>query len=105
MSPRSYFGEFEVMVMLALIRLGEDVYGVPIAREIETYTRREVKLGSVYAALQRLEQKGLVASILGDPTPQRGGRAKRFFQVTPKGLREVHRLRRDLIALWRGVPE
>ena len=105
MSPRSYLGEFELMVMLALVRLGDDAYGVPICREIEASSRREVKLGSVYAALERLEQKGLVSSSLGDPTPERGGRAKRYFQVTPKGLREVHKTRQVLIRLWRGLPE
>ncbi len=105
MSPRNLLGEFELMVMLALIRLGEDAYGVPISREIEAGSRREVKLGSVYAALERLEQKGLVASRVGDPTPERGGRAKRYFQVTPKGLREVRHLRHTLIRLWQDLPE
>lgn len=72
MATRSYLGEFELMVMLALIRLGEDAYGVPISREIEIQTGREVILGSVYATLERLEEKGLVSSYLGDPTPERG---------------------------------
>jgi DNA-binding PadR family transcriptional regulator len=105
MSTRSYLGEFELMVMLALIRLGDEAYGVPISREIEASSGREVKLGSVYAALERLEQKGLVSSSLGDPTPERGGRAKRYFQVTPKGLREIRKTRQVLIRLWQGLPE
>jgi PadR family transcriptional regulator, regulatory protein PadR len=105
MSTRSYLGEFELMVMLALIRLGDNAYGVPISREIEASTGREVVVGSVYAALDRLEQKGLVSSSLGEPTAERGGRAKRYFQVTPKGLREVRKTRQALISLWRGLPE
>jgi PadR family transcriptional regulator PadR len=105
MSPRSHLGEFELMVMLALIRLADNAYGVPISREIEASSGREVKLGSVYAALERLEQKGSVISRLGEPTAERGGRAKRYFQVTPQGLREVRTLRQTLTRLWHGVPE
>jgi len=93
------------MVMLALIRLGEDAYGVPISREIEASTGREVVVGSVYAALERMEQKGFVSSSLGEPTAERGGRAKRYFRVTTKGLREVRKTRQALISLWRGLPE
>lgn len=93
------------MVILALIRLGDNAYGVPISREIEASTGREVVVGSVYAALERLEQKGLVSSSLGEPTAERGGRAKRYFQVTPKGWREVRKTRQALISLWRGLPE
>ena len=93
------------MVMLALIRLGDNAYGVPISREIEASTQRQVLVGSVYAALDRLEQKGLVSSSLGEPTAERGGRAKRYFQVTTEGLREVRKTRQALISLWRGLPE
>lgn len=105
MSGRSYLGEFELMVMLVLIRLGEDAYGVPIGRAIEESSGREVALGSVYAALERLEHKGFVSSKIGDPTPERGGRAKRYFRVTNAGLRQVRRTRRALISLWRGLPQ
>ena len=105
MSRQSYLGEFELMVLLAAIRLGDDAYGVPIAREIEQRSRREVALGSVYAALDRLEEKGLVTSRLGDPTAARGGRAKRFFRVTAQGLRGIRETRRALVNLWSGLPE
>jgi DNA-binding PadR family transcriptional regulator len=105
MGVRGYLGEFELLVILALMRLGEEAYGVPISREIEASTRREVVLGSVYAALERLEQKGFVSSSLGEPTAERGGRAKRYFRVTTKGLREVRKTRQALISLWRGLPE
>jgi PadR family transcriptional regulator PadR len=100
-----YLGEFELMVLLALIRLGENAYGVPISREIEQRSGREVALGSVYAALERLEEKGLATSTLGDPTAERGGRAKRYFRVTAQGLREVKETQRALVSLWRGLPE
>jgi DNA-binding PadR family transcriptional regulator len=102
---REALGNFELMVLLAVLRVGEDAYGVPIARELEDTISREVLLGSVYAALERLEAKGLVASSLGDPTPERGGRAKRYFTVTAKGLREVRETQRTLVRLWRGLPE
>lgn len=93
------------MVMLVLLRLGESAYGVPISREIERQCGREVALGSVYATLERLQEKGLVSSDLGEPTPERGGRAKRYFRLTRKGLREVRETQQALIRLWRGLPE
>jgi PadR family transcriptional regulator PadR len=104
MPGRGCLGEFELMVLLALIRLGDQAYGVPIGREIEQQTGREAALGSVYAALERLEEKGLVTSRLGDPTAARGGRAKRYFQVTSQGLRQVRETQRALVNLWNGLP-
>ncbi len=104
MPGRAYLGEFELMVLLALIRLGEDAYGVPIGREIEQQTGREAALGSVYASLERLEEKGLVTSRLGDPTAARGGRAKRYFHVTAQGLHQVRETQRALVNLWNGLP-
>jgi PadR family transcriptional regulator, regulatory protein PadR len=101
---REVLGNFELMVMLAVLRLGDGAYGVPISRAIEECTGREVLAGSVYAALERLEEKGLVASEVGEPTPERGGRAKRYFRVTGKGLRQVRDTRGALINLWRGIP-
>ena len=102
---RGYFGEFELLVMLALMRLGENAYGVPICREIEEHARREVVVGSVYATLERLEEKGFVSSKLGEPTAERGGRAKKYFHVTSRGLREVRDTQRALMHLWDGLPE
>src|SRR5580658_9919796 len=96
MSKRGYLGNFELMVMLVLVRLGEKAYGVPIAHEIEAKSGREVSLGAIYATLERLETKGLVSSELGEPTPERGGRAKKYFHITAKGLREVHQTRQAL---------
>jgi DNA-binding PadR family transcriptional regulator len=103
MSARAYIGEFELLVLLAVIRLGDDAYGVPIAGEIEQRTGRAVAFAAVYAALDRLQNKGLVTSDLGDPTPERGGRAKRYFRITAAGLRSVRETRRALIRSWQGL--
>src|SRR5499425_2545561 len=105
MTKRDQLGSFELMVMLVLIRLGDDAYGVPISEELEKRTGREVSIGSVYAALERLEDKGFVTSELGEPTAERGGRAKRYFRVTARGLKEVRETRRTLLKLWHGLPE
>ena len=101
---RKLLTDFELMLLLAILRVGEDAYGVPIAREIESTAGRNVVLGAVYAALERLESRGLVASTIGDPTPERGGRAKRYFTVTAKGLRAVKDTHRALTALWTNIP-
>jgi DNA-binding PadR family transcriptional regulator len=103
MPKPAYLGEFELLVMLAVIRLGEEAYGVPVAHEIERQTGRDVAFGAVYAALDRLQKKGLVASELGDATPQRGGRAKRYFRATSAGLRTVRETKDSLTRLWRGL--
>ena len=103
--PRELLTDFELMILLAILRAGDEAYGVVIAREIEATAGRSVLLPAVYAALDRLERHGCVASTVGDPTPSRGGRAKRFFRVTPRGLKAVKDTRRALVALWTGVPK
>jgi PadR family transcriptional regulator PadR len=103
MSKRDYLGNLELMVMLVLISMGEKTYGIPIAHEIETKGGREVSLGSIYATLERLETKGFVSSELGEPTPERGGRAKKYFSVTAKGVREVREAQRVLEQLGQRV--
>jgi PadR family transcriptional regulator len=105
MKDRNALGNFELMVMLSLVRLGDEAYGVPISTEIEAHSGREVAVGSVYAALERLEEKGFVASALGEATAERGGRAKRYFRATARGLREVRETQRTLVSLWKGLPE
>ena len=105
MPDRGYLGEFELLLLLAIIQLGEEAYGVPVSREIERHRGRVVSVGSVYAALERLEGKGLVESELGDPTPERGGKAKRFFRITREGMRQVHETRQILTKLWQTIPE
>ncbi len=102
---RGFLGGFELLVLLALIGLHDEAYGVPIAEAIEETSGRDVALGSVYITLERLERKGLVTSRLGEPTASRGGRAKTYFRITPKGLQEVRRARRTLTALWTGIPQ
>src|SRR5690348_15798420 len=102
---RELLGGLEFMVLLSLIRLGDDAYGVPIAKTIEESSGREVALGSVYVALDRLETKGLVRSELGEPTAVRGGRAKTYFRATAKGLREARRAQDTFRRLWDAVPK
>jgi PadR family transcriptional regulator PadR len=100
-----FLTDFELMVMLAVLRVREDAYGVSIAREIEETGGRAVTHAAVYLALERLCQQGLVAARLGDPTPERGGRAKKLFSVTPAGLRAIRRTQTAFMALWKGIPE
>ena len=103
--PRDLLTDFELMILLATLRAGEEAYGVEIAREIERTGGRKVLLGAAYAALDRLERNGLVASSVGSPTAERGGRAKRFFRVTARGLQSVKDTQRALMALWKDVPQ
>ena len=105
MPKRGFLGGFELLVLLALIRLDDEAYGVPIADAIEESSGRSVAIGSVYITLDRLERKGFVSSRLGEPTAERGGRAKTYFRITGKGLREVRQAQRTLTRLWTGVPE
>ncbi len=102
---REFLGQHELMVMLAVLRLGRDAYGVPIAAEIADKAGREMLQGSVYATLERLEAKGLVISDLGEATAQRGGRAKRYFKLTAEGVRQVRQAQRALQALWADLPQ
>jgi PadR family transcriptional regulator PadR len=101
---RESLGHFELLVLLALMREGEEAYGVPIARAIEESTGKAVILASVYNTLERLEEKGFVRSAVGQPTAERGGRAKRYFSITAAGLRDVKAAKRALTILWRGIP-
>ena len=103
MSRRDYLGEFEHMVILALLRLADRAYGVTVRQEIEVRTHREVSIGAIYATLDRLEAKGYVTSRLGEPTPERGGRSKRFFRVTAKGVTAVNRTQRALHNMTEGL--
>ena len=102
---RSLLTDFELMILLATLRVGNGAYGVAIAREIERTGGRRVVLGAVYTALDRLERNGLVTSTVGEPTAERGGRAKRNFEVTPVGVRSVRSTQDALVSLWTGLPE
>lgn len=101
---RDLLTDLELMILLAVMRVGEGAYGVTITREIEQTTGRGVAVAVVYTTLDRLEERGLVTSFIGDPTPERGGRAKRFFRVTAKGVRQARDTQTALTALWNGVP-
>jgi PadR family transcriptional regulator, regulatory protein PadR len=103
MPGRDYLGEFEHIILLALLRLEDRAYGVTVRQEIEFRTHREVSIGAVYATLDRLETKGYVKSHLGEPTPERGGSSKRFFRVTPKGVAAVNRTQRALLNMTEGL--
>jgi len=103
MEKGTYLRDLELMILLVVLRLGDDAYGVPIARELKVQCRREVSLANVYATLERLQEKGHVSSRLADPTPERGGRAKRYFGVTGQGLKKVRETQRILFRLWQGV--
>jgi PadR family transcriptional regulator PadR len=105
MRTENLLSNFELMVLLALIRVGDNAYGVPISREMEQQSGKSVSTASLYAALARLERKGFVKSELGEPTAERGGRAKKYFKVTSKGLSEVREVKGTLVRLWNGVVE
>lgn len=96
-------GELEQVVMLAILRVGEDAYGVPIAREIEQQTGRELALATIYKTLNRLETKGLVDARVGEPTPERGGRRKRYYALTSNGRVAVKHSLSVLRRMTRGL--
>jgi PadR family transcriptional regulator PadR len=102
-SQQAPLGEFEQVVILAIIRLREEAYGVTIRSEIAARTDRVPTAGALYTTLDRLEDKGLVASHFGDPTPRRGGRAKRYFSVTAAGVAAVARAQRSYRRLLEGL--
>jgi DNA-binding PadR family transcriptional regulator len=103
MPKGDYLGDFEQLVMLALIRLGEGAYGMTVRRESEDRAGRRVSLGAIYATLDRLESKGLVTSFLGRPGRERRGRAKRYFKVRAPGLRALRNALGALDRMRAGV--
>jgi len=98
-------GEFELLVMLAVLRLGDEAYAVPVVDEIEAATGRTPSRSAVYLTLKRLEEAGLVASEMGDPLPERGGKARRYVRVLPEGLHLVRETKAGLRRLWDGLDE
>ena len=102
---RESLGEFEQLVLLAIIHLtgSGDVYGVPIVEEIERRTNRKVARAAVYIALRRLEQKGLVATWMGEPTQERGGKSRRCVKVTRSGVHALREARQAADQMWRGL--
>jgi PadR family transcriptional regulator PadR len=105
MSGNKFLGEFEQMVLLAVLRLQDGAYGLSIRKELEAKTGRKVSHGASYVTLDRMEAKGLLDSTLGEPAKGRGGRAKRYFRVTPEGLQALRASRTALQSLWSGLEE
>ena len=104
MAKGDFLGEFEQLVLLALIRLDDEAYGMAVRRELEARAARDVSIGAVYATLDRLEEKGLVKSRLGEPSDNRGGRAKRCFTITAAGARALERSQQALRQMLEGLP-
>ena len=98
-------GEFEEWLLLSIWALGDGTYAVPIQQYLERTTRRHVTMGAIYAALDRIEVKGLVRTTMGDPTPERGGKRKRHYVISPAGRRLVQNLRADRETIWRAIEE
>ena len=96
-------GAFEQAVVLAIVRLRDDAYGRAILKEVQARLERDIAAGAVHATLERLEEKGLIASRLGSGTPIRGGRARRFYRLQPSGLRALNDARAAIDSLWRGL--
>lgn len=103
MNDRDFLGEFEHLVLLAVARLQPDGYGTTLRHEIEARTGRDVSVGALYATLDRLEGKGWLSSRVGEPTAERGGRAKRHFTLQPAGAQVLHASRARLDAMWEGA--
>jgi len=105
MGKNKYLGEFEIVVLATLVRLGDDAYGMTIRRQIEERSGRSVSIGSLYATLRRLEAKGYVSTVLGEPTQERGGRAKRYFRLEAAGAEALIRSRELFLQMLEGLPE
>ena len=105
MDRTSNLGELEQLILLAILRLGDDAYGVTIRAELSSRARRAIAPGGLYTALERLEAKGFVTSRMGEPTPQRGGRAKRYVRVTSAGLQALRRSLRAYERMLDGLDQ
>jgi DNA-binding PadR family transcriptional regulator len=103
MPSRTGLGELELVVLLALVRLGDGTYGAAIRDEIKARTGRAITPGAIYPTLDRLEAKGYIRSFMGDPQPVRGGRARRHFALKPAGRTEARRAWRQLATLAAGL--
>jgi DNA-binding PadR family transcriptional regulator len=100
---RAYLGEFEELTLLAVKAIGEPTYGVPVQQYVERAAGRAVSMGAVYATLARLEAKGLLRSMHGEPTPTRGGKRKRLYDVTTEGMRALRDMKKVRDRLWRVI--
>jgi DNA-binding PadR family transcriptional regulator len=98
---KGYIGEFEELVLLTIASLGDNAYGVSIKDDIEKRTNRELSIGALHATITRIEEKGFITSYLGEPTQERGGRRKRFFELTHEGKLILHEVKSLRDELWR----
>ena len=105
MGSKAILGEFEHVVLATAVSLGDNAYGAELIREIEKRTGRRVTSGSLYVTLDRLEDKGMIRSRMGDPDPRRGGRPKRFATPTPKGMQALRDVRQTMLSLWAGIED
>ena len=103
MSRNQFLGEFEHLVLLAVARCGDEAYGMVIRKELEARSGATVSIGSVYAALDRMERNGYVGSRVGEPTPTRGGRAKRYYHLRTPAVGALRRARARLDRFWEGL--
>ena len=97
-------GQLELIVLLAVARLGEEAYGLGVRRDVSERTGRDYSIGAVYTTLQRLEDKGLLRSKATDPLPVRGGRSRRLFKLTAAGARAMREAERIATSVWAGIP-
>jgi PadR family transcriptional regulator PadR len=102
MGRRESLGRLEELVLLAVMRLGPESYGVTIRQEIELHAGRDLSLGAIYPTLDRLEDQGLVRSRRGQPTGERGGRSRRHFELLPDGYETLRQSRRAMVSMWAG---
>ncbi len=103
MGKGDFLGEFEQLVLIALIRVGEGAYGMTVRREIEERAGRDVSIGAVYATLDRLEEKGLVKSYAGEPSENRGNRGRKCFKITGTGARSLERSQQAVRSMLAGL--
>ena len=103
--PHAPLGEFEQIVLMALLRIGADAYGATVCLEIEKRSGRNASLSAVHTTLERLEQKGMVRSRIGDPTPQRGGKRKRHYEVSAPGMRALQASYRSIRKMADGIED
>lgn len=104
-NKQSYLGEFEHLVLLSVMHLGVDAYGVTVRRHLKDTIDRDVSIGALYSTVERLEKKGFITSRKGEATAQRGGKAKRYFKITPDGIINVKATRDRLDLMWEKLPE
>jgi PadR family transcriptional regulator PadR len=102
-NKESYLGEFEHIILLTIMRLKDEATGVNVRQQIKELIDRDVSIGALYATIDRLEKKSYITSRSGQPTPERGGRAKRYFTVTQSGIITLEDTKRRLDTLWCGL--